>query len=92
MKKVPEQVNTVVGGVKEQIVEGYYWLNQRLKGLRGIILVWIGVALTYAESIFNLTGTVLSSGHPLISDWKGAVIVAVLLTIKNAVTDVGKKR
>lgn len=77
-----------------------YWLqdlfenvNEKLKGWRGIILSWLGVAMTYAESVFQLASNLLMSGNPLITQggWKAAAVVAALITAKNILTDVGKK-
>lgn len=66
-------------------------LNAKLKGWRGIILSWIGALLAFAESAFQIAGQLLANGNPLITDWKGAALVAVLITAKNLITDVGKK-
>lgn len=73
-----------------------YWLqdlNYKLKGWRGIILSWLGAAMTYAEDIFRIASNLLMSGNPLFppGSWKGAVVVAALMTAKNLITDVGKK-
>lgn len=73
-----------------------YWLqdlNYKLKGWRGIILSWVGTALTYAESIFQVASNLLLSGNPLINQggWKAAAVIATLVTVKNILTDVGKK-
>ena len=73
-----------------------YWLrdlNQKLKGFRGILLSWLGAGITYAEDVFRVTSSLLVSGNPLFppGSWKGAVVVAALMTAKNLITDVGKK-
>lgn len=73
-----------------------YWLrdlNQKLKGFRGILLSWLGAGITYAEDVFRITSGLLVSGNPLFppGSWKGAVVVAALMTAKNLITDVGKK-
>lgn len=68
-------------------------INQKIKGWRGILLSWAGVALTYAESIFQVASELLLSGNPLVTQggWKAAAVVATLITFKNVITDVGKK-
>ena len=68
-------------------------MNEKLKGWRGIILSWIGVLLTFAEGAFQVASGLISSGNPIITagGWKSAAVVAVLITMKNLVTDVGKK-
>lgn len=66
-------------------------LNAKIKGWRGILLSWLGALLAYSETVFNVAGQLLMSGNPLITDWKGAVVVAALITLKNIFTDVGKK-
>lgn len=64
---------------------------QKLKGWRGILLSWFGVAITFAESAFQVAAGLV--GNPIIEQggWKAAVVVASLITIKNLITDVGKK-
>lgn len=68
-------------------------INHKLKGWRGIIVAWLGVALTYAESVFQVASNLLLTGNPIVAQggWKGAVVVAAIITFKNAITDVGKK-
>jgi len=68
-------------------------LNEKLKGWRGIVLSWVGVLLTFAESSFQVASNLLTSGNPIITPggWKSAMVVAALMTAKNLVTDVGKK-
>ena len=69
-------------------------LNETLKGWRGIILAWLLTALTYAESAFNIASSLLAQNNPIITSggWKAAAIVAIGTTLKNAITDVGKKK
>lgn len=68
-------------------------LNEKLKGWRGIILSWLGVLLAFGESAFHVASDLISSGNPIIASggWKSAALVAVLITAKNLITDVGKK-
>jgi hypothetical protein len=69
------------------------WINEKLKGWRGILLSWLGVLLTFAESAFQVASGLIADGNPIVAHggWKSAVVVAVLITVKNLVTDVGKK-
>jgi hypothetical protein len=71
----------------------WYRINEALKGLRGIILAWLLTALTYAESVYNLTAMLMMKGDPIVAagGWKYAAFIAVGVTLKNLITDVNKR-
>lgn len=69
-------------------------LNESLKGWRGIIQAWVLTFLTYAEGVFNTASSLLAQANPIVTPggWKYAAVVAAGVTLKNMITDVGRKQ
>lgn len=61
----------------------------KLKGYRTIILSWLLTALVVIEQFFNIVSGLISTGGPLITSggWKVAVFMAVVITLKQIITD-----